>query len=352
MVLRVLHLVGSAVDDFHCQLSRLYAQDCLENTANPDLYEFQIAYVSPNLQWRFPASLDLEAIAISPTFSLPAAMEILTQLKIDVMVPQMFCIPGMTQYRSLFDMLNIPYVGNLADVMALTAHKAKTKAIVASNGVNVPWGKVLRAGDAIAFNYPLMFKPINTDNSLGVVLARTAAEGEVALQTALNYGDEVLVEDFIELGREVRCGVIEQSGHLVCLPLEEYAVHSETKPIRSFDDKLKRNRDGSLECVAKEQTLAWIVDPSDPITEKVWAAAKQCHVALGCRHYSMFDFRIDPQGEPWFLEAGLYCSFAHKSVISTMARSAGLSLGVLFHNMVRCAISPQLYEQKPARTLV
>jgi D-alanine-D-alanine ligase len=349
MVLRVLHLVGSAVDDFHCELSRLYAQDCLANTANPDLYEFQIAYVSPNLQWRFPTSLDLEAIASSPAFSLPTAMEILTQLKIDAMVPQMFCIPGMTRYRSLFDLLNIPYVGNLADVMALTAHKAKTKAIIASNGVNVPWGTVLRAGDAIPFNYPLVFKPINTDNSLGIALARTAADGVVALQTALRHSDEVLVEDFIELGREVRCGVIEQSGHLVCLPLEEYAVHPETKPIRSFADKLKRNREGGLECAAKEQTRSWIVDPCDPVTERVWAAAKRCHVALGCRHYSLFDFRIDPLGEPWFLEAGLYCSFAQQSVISTMARSAGISLDVLFQNMVRRAISPQLDECNPSR---
>ena len=46
-VLRVLHLVGSAVDDFYCDISRLYAENCLEFTANPALYEFHIAYVSP-----------------------------------------------------------------------------------------------------------------------------------------------------------------------------------------------------------------------------------------------------------------------------------------------------------------
>ena len=30
------------------------------------------------------------------------------------MVPQMFCIPGMTAYRALFDVLGIPYLGNPA----------------------------------------------------------------------------------------------------------------------------------------------------------------------------------------------------------------------------------------------
>ena len=30
----------------------------------------------------------------------------------DAMIPQMFCIPGMTAYRALFDELGIPYLGN------------------------------------------------------------------------------------------------------------------------------------------------------------------------------------------------------------------------------------------------
>jgi D-alanine-D-alanine ligase len=78
--------------------------------------------------------------------------------------------------------------------------------------------------------------------------------------------------------------------------------------------------------VAKDSARAWIVDPGDPLTGRVQAAARQCHLALGCRDYSLFDFRIDPAGQPWFLEARLYCSFAEKSVISTMARAAGISL--------------------------
>ncbi len=80
---------------------------------------------------------------------------------------------------------------------------------------------------------------------------------------------------------------------------------------------------------AKDNIKAWIVDPSDPATQIVQAAAKKCHQALGCRHYSLFDFRIDPQGRPWFLEAGLYCSFSPKSVIPMMAKAAGISLDEL-----------------------
>ena len=58
--------------------------------------------------------------------------------------------------------------------------------------------------------------------------------------------------------------------------------------------------------------------------------ARTCHKALGARHYSLFDFRIDPQGNPWFLEAGLYCSYSPSSVVAVMAASTGMSVDQLF----------------------
>ncbi|MEZ2238384.1 D-alanine--D-alanine ligase [Microcoleus sp.] len=337
-VLRVLHLVGSAVSDFYCNLSRLYAQDCLENTANSALYEFHIAYVSPDRQWRFPTSLDRSAIEAANPMSLAGAVQVLTERKIDVMIPQMFCIPGMTQYRSLFDLLSIPYVGNPAELMALVADKAKAKAVVAAAGVSVPLGEIVRGGDRPSIDFPAVLKPVNSDNSIGVAFVKNAADYDAALETALTHSDEVLVEKFIELGREVRCGIIVKAGELVCLPLEEYALDADTKPIRSYADKLKQNDDGNLSLTSKDSTKSWIVDTSDPITERVWAMARKCHIALGCRDYSLFDFRIDPQGKPWFLEAGLYCSFAQKSVLSTMAKASGTSLDTFFESMLQNAL--------------
>jgi D-alanine-D-alanine ligase len=331
MVLRVLHLVGSAVSDFYCDLSRLYAQDCLDSTANPALYEFSIAYITPDRQWRFPADLSREAIASVSPMSVVEAVQTLTALKIDVMVPQMFCILGMTYYRALFDLLHIPYLGNTPDVMALTANKAKTKAIVAAAGVNVPPGELLRIGNQpSSIEPPAVIKPVNADNSLGVALVRNRADYGAALETAFAYADEVLVETFIELGREVRCGILVRDGELVCLPLEEYRMDRDLQPIRRYENKLGQNQNGDLQMVAKEGTKAWIVDPDDPITARVWDAAKKCHIALGCRHYSLFDFRIDPSGQPWLLEAGLYCSFARTSVISMMAKAADIPLEQLF----------------------
>ena len=341
-VLCVLHLVGSAVDEFYSDLSCLYAQDCLKSAANPDLYEFHIAYVSPDRQWRFPTDLSREAIAETAPMSLAEAVQVITALQPDVMLPQMFCLPGMTDYRALFDLLGIPYIGNSPAVMALVANKAKAKAVVAAAGVNVPAGELVYPGDLPQVMPPVVIKPVDADNSLGITLVSDQSDYEAALKTAFTYADEVLVERFIELGREVRCGVIVQAGQLICLPLEEYAMDTKTQPIRSYADKLKRNEAGNLSMVAKGNTKSWIVDPSDPVTARVWEVAKKCHLALGCRHYSLFDFRIDPNGQPWFLEAGLYCSFAETSVISTMARAAGISLNELLRSMLENTLQNKL----------
>jgi D-alanine-D-alanine ligase len=338
MSLRVLHLVGSAVSEFFADLSRLYAGDCLEATADPTLYEFHIAYVTPDGKWRFPPDLTEEAIGAAQPCELAGAIQQLSELNLDVVVPQMFCLPGMTSYRALFDVLGVPYVGNTPDVMALGADKAKARAVVEAAGVLVPTGEVLRQGDRPLLPLPVVVKPVNSDNSLGVTRVAHDSEYDEALRGAFAHSDEVLVETYVELGREVRCGILVRDGELVGLPLEEYNVDFVAKPIRRYGDKIGRTASGELNLVAKGSDRAWIVDPTDPLTERVWEAAKRAHLALGCRHYSLFDFRVDPDGQPWFLEAGLYCSFARKSVISVMADAAGIPVRALFQTVIAEAL--------------
>ncbi len=340
MTLRVLHLAGSAVSDFHGDLSLLYARDCFAATADPARYEFLAAVVRPDGSWRLPADLGAAAIAAAPPLTVGEAVSHLVAAGVDVVVPQLFCLPGMTSYRALLDVLGIPYVGNTPDAMALGAHKARARAVVAAVGVAVPRGEVLRAGDRPTLAPPVVVKPVDADNSQGISLVREPAEYDAALGSAFAHATEVLVEEYVELGREVRCGVVERHTEdgveLVALPLEEYAVDPVDKPIRGEDDKLRRDPDGDLGLVAKDAEHAWILDPDDPdpVVAAVQEAARRCHRALGCRDYSLFDFRVDPDGQPWFLEAGLYCSFARTSVVAVMAGAAGIGLDELLAEMI------------------
>lgn len=327
---RVLHLVGSAVDDFHAELSCLYAQSCMEALAGRADLDQHVAYVAPDGSWRFPSELSARSLAQAPALSSAEAAARIGTLEIDVVVPQMFCIPGMTTYRALLDELGIPYLGNRPEVMAVGADKAETRAIVAAAGVAVPAGEVVGPGQPTTMPFPVVVKPVDADNSVGVSLARTPAEYNAAVELALTHSNAALVESYVELGREVRCGIIVRDGELVCLPLEEYAVDPGSKPIRGREDKLARSDNGDLFLVAKDDSKAWIVADDEFLTERVWDAARRCHRALGCRHYSLFDFRIDPFGRPWFLEAGLYCSYAPSSVIAVMAAAIGVCVPELF----------------------
>lgn len=334
MTLTVLHLVGSPVSQFYADLSVLYASDCLAATADPEHHQTRIAYVSPDQQWRFPADLSTRAIADAAPVPLPEGLRRLAAMELDVMVPQMFCLPGMTTYRGLFDALGIPYVGNRPLTMALAANKAQAKAVVAAAGVPVPSGELVRAGQRPSLVPPVVVKPVDADNSLGLALIRDVADYPGALDAAHGYSDQVLVESYIPLGREVRCGIVVRDGELQCLPLEEYRMDSSSRPVRLPKDKLDQNAAGELYLVAKDSSRAWIVDPADPVTARVWELARACHNALGCRDYSLFDFRIDPDGQPWFLEAGLYCSFATQSVIAVMAHAAGIEVDALLRTAI------------------
>ena len=335
-VVRVLHLVGSPTSQAHFDLSALYAGDCLAVLQQPDKYEFIIALVTPDAMWRFPASLDNAAVAAAQPIAMAEAIAWVARQKIDVALPQMFCPAGMTHYRSIFELLGIPYLGNRPFQMALSADKAKAKAVVAAAGVRVPAGQLLRRGQSQVpvLSLPVVVKPNNSDNSDGVTLVRHADEYPAALALAFTFSDAVLVETYVPLGREVRCAIVVQGGQLRCLPLEEYFVDSVTRPVRTRQDKLKRDGDNQLVLAAKQASQAWIVDPLDPVVPAVWEAARLCHAALGCEQYSLFDFRIDPDGVPWFLEAGLYCSFSPKSVIPTMMAAAGTPLGEFFDTAV------------------
>lgn len=326
----VLQLVGSPVDEFFAELSRLYARASIDALADPRRHRMLVAHVAPGGRWSFPADLSPRSLAAAPQMSLSQALSHIESIAPDMMVPQMFCLPGMTAYRSLFDVLGIPYVGSSAAVMALGADKAKARALVAAAGVRVPEGRVVHDRTRTDLSYPVVVKPVSADNSVGVTLVTDARDYDRAVDDALVHDGAVLVESFIPLGREVRCGIVVRDGALVPLPLEEYAVDAVSKPIRTGADKLDRDTDGALHLVAKSTDRAWMVPTDDPVTQRVWAAAERCHRALGCRDYSLFDFRIDPAGEPFFLEAGLYCSFAPSSVIAMMAAAAGTDLRQLF----------------------
>lgn len=343
---RLLHLTGSPTDGFHAELSLVYARGCVAALVAEagDAHAHVVAHVEPGGRWRFPAHpdparlLDDDVLAAAPPVDLAGAVERLAVAGVDAALPQMFCRAGMTTYRSLLDLLGVPFLGNDAATMALGADKARTRAVLAAAGVRVPAGAVVRPGGTCPEHLrgrDVVVKPVDADNSAGVELLRgpwtttpfdAALEAAVAVAAGHDGAGRALVEEYVPLGREVRCGVLAVGDRLVPLPLEEYTVDEVSAPVRLAADKLARDDAGALGLVAKTAAHAWIVADDDPVVPAVQAAALAAYEALGCRHYGLFDLRVDPAGVPFVLEAGLYCSYAPSSVVATMARAAGIGL--------------------------
>ncbi|MEM7784896.1 MAG: D-alanine--D-alanine ligase [Planctomycetota bacterium] len=331
----VLHLTGSPQDRFHEQLSLTYARDA-EQSLKTVVGQTLFLHVNPQGQRFLVPSLKSEDLRAAKPMTLPQILEAINIAKPDLALPQMFCRTGMIQYRCLLEFLQIPFIGNLGEVMALTFDKYRTKSVVSSFGIPVPEAKLVSNNVSTIETdiiYPVIVKPNSSDNSAGVSLVNKSTDLQAAVLDAQTHSPEVLIEKFIPPGREVRCGVIEHQGNLIPLPLQEYYVDS-TSPIRFQEDKLIVTDNELQGLTSRIKKTSCQVDVKDPITKSVQELSQVAHRALRCRHYSLFDFRIDESGKPWFLEAGLYCSFAKSSIISTMAEYHGWSLNQLFQKMI------------------
>merc|ERR1712054_761192 len=79
-------------------------------------------------------------------------------------------------------------------------------------------------------------------------------------------------------------------------------------------------------------------DIDEELEAKLKDLAFKSHRALGCKDYSLYDVRVDPNGNPFFLEACLYCSFAPKSVIVGMCGAKNQSQQEIFEMLVNRSI--------------
>jgi D-alanine-D-alanine ligase len=342
---QVLHLVGSRSDEFYYDLSVLYARAC---DACPDLdrnrFDFHFAVVHMDGMWSFPTSLDEKAMTDAKRMSLPAAVMHISELSPDVMVPHMFCVEGMTRFRSLFDLLDIPFLGNHEYTVWPATDKATTKQLLDANNVQVPKGELCEKGiyeRPRVVKVPLVVKPCNEDNSRGITLVKKEEDVAAAMDYAFSFDPRVVVDEYIA-GREVRAGCIEEEdGSLTVLPKIEYFLED----IRTSAHKLQTDKSGKLSSDAikaakKDGDRQCPAALSPELHERIDAMVKKAHRVLNCQHYSLYDIRIDADEQPYILEAALFCSFSPLSVIPCMAQQAGredLKHPQLFHSFLERA---------------
>jgi len=185
---------------------------------------------------------------------------------------------------------------------------------------------------------------------MGVVLVQQWEDVEQALLTAFTFDDLVICEEFIPLGREIRVAVVEtpDGKSLEFLPMLEYFLGNNKLPIRTSADKIPPDNDTkhkSLSLASVDRKV--LTDMDDKLLGKLMDLAVMSHQALGCEQYSMYDVRVDPDGNPFFIEAAAYCSFSPISAIVVMSRGKPEYNNTdLFYRVARNAIKN--YKSNPA----
>merc|ERR1712048_1219871 len=295
------------------------------------------------------------AVASAERRPLAAAVMHIGRLAPDVMVPHMFCVEGMTRFRSLFALLDIPFLGNHDYTVWPSTDKATTKHVLEPAGVQVPKGDLLIKGEKekpTSVRVPFVVKPCNEDNSRGITLVRREEDLAAAMDYAFSFDPRVVVDEYIA-GREVRAACIEEEdGTLTVLPKIEYFLQD----IRTSAHKLQTDKNGKLSSNAikaakKDGDRQCPAELSTDLHKRIDDMVTQAHRVLKCRHYSLYDIRIDANDQPYILEAALFCSFSPLSVIPAMAQHAGrdqLKHPALFHSFLERACKEKQQRQQYA----
>ena len=225
--------------------------------------------------------------------------------------------------QGLLELLGIPYTGSGVLASALAMHKGKAKELFRLHNLPTPAYYTLTAAEAHDahdihgdFGFPCVVKPIREGSSVGVSICRTPDELAPAIERALCFDDELLVERFIS-GQEVSVAIVGDRA----LGAVEIA------PRDGFYDYGNKYTRGATD---------YYVPPrlSPERYRGVLVQALRAHTALGCRGATRVDAIVSESGNEFILEVNTVPGLTPTSLVPKIADAAGISFGELCEMML------------------
>jgi D-alanine-D-alanine ligase len=205
------------------------------------------------------------------------------------------------QVPSVLEMLGIPYSGADPQCLAVCLDKHLTKKIVSWEGVATPTWRVITTGnidstDWEALPYPAFVKPVWEGSSKGIRLNSLVKVPQdlKKLVTGLlsQYHQPVLVEEFIA-GEEVTVGMIGNGPPEILGIMRVVPRQKNINFVYSLEVKRDYEKLVDYECPARLD---------DKTTAKIREYCQKAFEVLECRDFARVDFRVSPDGTPYFLE--------------------------------------------------
>lgn len=227
--------------------------------------------------------------------------------------------------QSLLDLAGMPYTGSNHIASAAAMDKDLAKRLFRSAGI--PTADWLMAPAEAAdvdrqLGWPVVVKPGKQGSTVGLTVVRAADGLPAAIQAAHAFDDEVMIEKFIP-GREFTVGILANQA----LPVGEIFPPGEI-----FDYRSKYQQGA-----AREQFPAQLPPAESSLLQDY---ALRAHRVLKLGAYSRIDFRRDPAGQFWCLEANSLPGLTATSLLPQAARAAGIDFPMLLERICKGAIRP------------
>lgn len=238
--------------------------------------------------------------------------------------------------QGLLEMLGISYTGSGVLASALAMHKVMTKRILAQAAIPTAEFTVVTRPEVDAqgmtavagqvrekLGLPLVVKAATQGSSIGLYFAYTPEELGRAIEQALAYGADVLVEKFLE-GMEVTAAVMGNEEPVV-LPLIQIISRTGV-----YDYEAKYTAGLSDHIIPPPLPLA--------VQEHIKQLAAAVYRLLQCRGFARVDFMVTEQEQPYVLEVNTIPGMTAVSLFPDAARAAGLSFPDLVERLVQLAL--------------
>ncbi len=246
------------------------------------------------------------------------------------------CLQGM------LELANVAYVG--CDVLpsAISMDKDMARRIACINGLKSARYKVLSwhssANErqqfctevAAELGWPVFVKPCSLGSSVGIHKAKNITELVAAINDALRYDEEILVEEFIQ-GREIELAVLENR------------IPSASPRVSNVGEIRVNHPDGFYSYTAKylESGQTDLIIPavlSDKLNERLKHAAADIFIRLKCKGMARVDFFVnDKTEEIYFNEINTLPGFTSISMYPKLWQATGLAYPNLLDELIEIA---------------
>lgn len=255
--------------------------------------------------------LNVEAVDVTqPDPDLPAAIDLAFNV-----IHGTFGEDG--ELQQYLEDRGIPYTGAGVVSSRLAFDKNLAKARFMERHVPTPRAEILHLSQSAlpSFAPPYVVKPPREGSSVGVHIVRTMEQASAAMEDMAQFGDDVLVEEFID-GLELTVGILNDSA----MPVVHIAPRDGFYDMANKYPWMSGAAGSDYHCPA---------DLPAEVTHAVQAAALAAHQALGIEIYSRVDVLLDAQQRPYVLEANTIPGMTATSLLPKSAAVAGMDFAAL-----------------------